>query len=276
VRALGKNRFRTTAVQLTRGALVSALAGLLSASASAGAWLLPTGQGQIIAGPAFSGTNRAFDSRGRLVPVPDYEKFELGTYIEYGLTDRLTLVAAPAYDRIRAPPPARSFKGLGESEYAGRFVLFRDATTIVSVQAGVRTPGPSIADTTDPFDPRRSLGFDFRGLIGRSFELTTMPAFIDVQGGYRYYTRNQPGEWRLDLTFGVRPVPRFLWLIQTFSVYSTAGGGGFVRYSWHKAAASIVLDISPHWSIQCGGFMTLAGIDAGRERGPFAAVWFRF
>jgi hypothetical protein len=276
VRALGNIRFGATAVQLACGALASALAGVPSEPASAGAWLLPAGHGQIIAGPAFSGTTRTFDARGRLVPVPYYKKFELGTYVEYGVTSRVTLVAAPAYDRIRAPPPAQSFNGLGESEFAGKFGLFRDGTTVVSVQAGVRTPGPSIADATGPFDPRRSLGFDFRGLIGRSFELTTMPAFIDVQGGYRYYTRNQPGEWRLDLTFGVRPVPRLLWLVQTFSVYSTASGGGFVRYSWHKASTSIVIDINPHWSIQCGGFMTLAGVNAGRERGPFAAVWFRF
>lgn len=276
MRVLGNYRFRTAAVRLACAALASALAGVLSEPANAGAWLLSAGQGQIIAGPAFSGTTAVFDSRGRLVPVPDYKKFELGTYIEYGLTNRVTLVAAPSYDRIRASPPAQPFNGLGESEFAGKFGLFRDGATVVSVQAGVRTPGPSIADATGPFDPHRSLGFDFRGLIGRSFELTTMPAFIDVQGGYRYYTRNQPGEWRLDLTFGVRPAPWLLLLVQAFSVYSTASGGGFVRYSWHKASTSLVVNINPSWSIQCGGFMTLAGVDAGRERGPFAAVWFRF
>jgi hypothetical protein len=248
----------------------------LAKDASAGAWLLPEGRGQIISGAAFSGTTRAFDSRGRLIPVPYYKKFELGTYIEYGLTNRLTLVAAPAYDRIRAQPPAQSYNGLGESEFAARFGVFRDDFTVVSVQAGVRTPGPSVADSTGAFDPRRSLGFDFRGLIGRSFEVATMPAFIDVQGGYRYYTRSQPGEWRLDLTFGARPIPQLLWLIQTFNVYSSAGGGGFVRYSWHKLSTSIVVEIHPNWAVQCGGFTTIAGIDAGRERGPFAALWYRF
>lgn len=277
MRAMVFIRFpRRAAILWACGFFASVVVGALVEPARAGAWLLPPGTGQIIAGSAFAGTTRAFDSRGRLIPVPHYKKFELGTYVEYGLTDRLTLVAAPAYDRIRAPPPAQSYNGLGESEFAARYGLYRDGRTVVSVQGGVRTPGPSIADATGPYDLHRSLGFDFRGLIGRSVEIATMPAFIDVQGGYRYYTQNQPGEWRLDLTFGLRPVPRLLWLVQGFSVYSTAGGGGFVRYSWHKLASSIIIDLHPQWSIQCGGFMTLSGINAGRERGPFAAVWFRF
>jgi len=276
VRASGNSRLSRLAAVLLACGSFALVAGALPQPARAGAWLLPPGKGQIIAGPAFLGTTRAFDSRGRLIPVPSYKKFELGTYIEYGLTDRLTLVAAPAYDRIRAPPPAQSFNGLGESELSARFGLYRDGWTVVSVQGGVRTPGPSIADATGPFDPRRSLGFELRGLVGRSLEITSMPAFIDVQGGYRYYLQNQPGEWRLDLTFGLRPVPRLLWLVQTFSVFSTASEGGFVNYSWHKLASSVIVDLHPRWSIQCGGFMTLAGVNAGRERGPFAALWFRF
>jgi hypothetical protein len=264
------------AVLSTCAAAVSLAASNPVTPARAGAWLMPPGKGQIITGAAFAGTSRAFDSRGRLIPVPYYKKFELGTYIEYGLTERLTLVAAPAYDKIRAPPPAQSYNGLGESAFGARFGVYRDPSTIVAVQAAVLTPGPSIADATGPFDPRRSLGFDFRGMIGRSFEITTMPAFVDVQGGYRYYTQGQPGEWRVDLTFGLRPLPRLLWLVQTFSAYSAASGGGFVRYSWHKLASSLVFDLDSRWAVQCGAFMTLAGVDAGRERGLYSAIWYRF
>jgi len=277
VRAMGIfSLSRTAALPLAWVGFVSVVAVALVEPACAGAWLLPPAAGQIIAGPIFSGTTRAFDARGRLIPVPYYKKFELGTYLEYGLTNRLTLVVAPAYDRVRAADPSQNYQGLGESFFGGRFGLYRDDKTVVSVQAGALTPGPSIANSTGPFNPRRSLGFEFRGLIGRSVEIATMEAFVDVQGGYRYYMQNQPGEWRLDLTFGLRPVPRLLWLIQTFSVYSTASGGGFVNYSWHKLASSFVVDLHPQWSIQFGGFMTLAGVNAGRERGPFAALWLRF
>lgn len=242
----------------------------------AGAWLMPPNSGQVIAGVAFSGTTRAFDAQGRLIPVPYYRKFELGTYIEYGLTDRLTIVAAPAYDRIRSPTPGLSSNGPGESEIAARLGLYRSDNTVVSMQAGFHTPGASFADSTGPFLIHRALGADFRAMIGRSCLIVTMPSFIDVQMGYRYFARNQPGEWHADLTFGVRPLPGLLGMVQSFSTFSSASGGGYVRYSWHKLAASAVLDIAPEWSVQAGGFLTVAGSNAGRELGPFGAIWYRF
>jgi hypothetical protein len=60
----------------------------------------------------FSDSTLAFDAQGHVIPVPSYRKFELGTYIEYGLTNWLTLVASPSYDRIENPPPGRSYNGL--------------------------------------------------------------------------------------------------------------------------------------------------------------------
>ena len=60
-------------------------------AAWASAWLLPPGDGQIITYAGFSDSTRAFDGHGNLIPVPDYQKFELGTYVEYGVTDWLTL-----------------------------------------------------------------------------------------------------------------------------------------------------------------------------------------
>lgn len=247
-----------------------------SSPAAAGAWLMPPGDGQIISGAAFSNTTKAFDAQGRVIPVPYYRKFELGTYVEYGLIDRVTLVSSPSYVRVATPAPGQSYNGLGESEVAARLGLYRDYPTVVSVQAGFRTPGASIADSAGPFNPRRAFAFDMRAMIGRSLMLTTVPSFIDVQIGYRYYLRNQPGEWRADLTLGMRPLPRLLALLQSFNVFSTAAGIGYVHYSWHKIALSVVFDLAPQWSIQGGGFFTVAGINAGRELGPFAALWYRF
>jgi hypothetical protein len=73
-------------------ALVAA-AGLGAAGIEAawgGAWLMPPGEGQVIAYTAFSESNRAFDDQGHLIPVPAYKKFELGAYVEYGVTNWLT------------------------------------------------------------------------------------------------------------------------------------------------------------------------------------------
>jgi len=97
-------------------AAVAWLPGVGFEAAWASAWLLPPGDGQIITYSAFSDSTRAFDGHGNLIPVPDYQKFELGTYVEYGVTDWLTVSAAPAYDRVQTPVPGQSYTGLGESE----------------------------------------------------------------------------------------------------------------------------------------------------------------
>lgn len=238
------------------------------------AWLMPPGDGQLITYSAFSESTRAFDANGKLIPVPDYRKFELGTYLEYGVTDWLTVVAAPAYDRVSTPTPGQSYNGLGESEIAGRVRLYRSDTTVVSFEAGFRTPGPSF-ESQGPFEVRRAASFDLRGLLGHNFVVAGIEGFIDIEAGYRFYTRNQPGEFRLDLTGGLRPLPRLLVLMQSFTSLSY-GTSQFPHVSWTKLQPSLVYDIAAQWSLQLGAFLTVAGINAGREIGPIVGVWYRF
>ncbi|MGH6834415.1 MAG: hypothetical protein ACREC9_02480 [Methylocella sp.] len=259
-------------------ALIAAASGLIGAGIEAawgGAWLLPPGDGQVIADTFFSESTYAFDAHGHLVPVPSYKKFELGTYIEYGLTNWLTLVASPSYDRIRNPPPGQSYNGLGESEIAARVGLYRTDTSVLSFQAGLRSPGGSFADSLGPFELRRAASLDIRGLAGRNVAVAGMEGFVDVQGAYRFYAAGQPGEWRIDLTMGLRPLPRLLVMLQSFTSIVN-GSLQFGHVSWTKLQPSLVYDITPQWSVQIGGFVTVAGINAGRELGPTAGVWYRF
>jgi protein XagA len=74
---------------------------------------------------------------------------------------------------------------------------------------------------------------------------------------------------------GVRPQPRLLVMLQSYTSISN-GSFQFGHESWTKLQPSVVFDISRQWSVQLGGFMTVAGINAGRELGPLAALWFRF
>src|ERR1700730_16735823 len=89
------------------------------------------------------------------------------------------------------------------------------------------------------------------------------------------YAAGRPGECRIDLTMGLRPWPRLLVMLQ--SCTSIVNGSlQFGHVSWTKLQPSLVYDIAPQWSVQIGGFITVAGINAGRELGPTAGVWYRF
>ncbi len=48
------------------------------------------------------------------------------------------------------------------------------------------------------------------------------------------------------------------------------------RYNWVKLQESAVYDFSTRWSVEGGFFETVAGMNAGRELGPIASVWYRF
>jgi hypothetical protein len=244
-------------------------------AAWSGAWLMPPGDGQVIAYAAFSDSTRAFDAHGHLIPVAAYKKFELGTYIEYGLADWLTLVASPSYDRIQNPPPGSSYNGPGESEIAARVGLYRSDTDVVSLQMGLRTPGASFADSLGPFEVRRSMSIDVRGMAGHTYEIAGMPGFIELEGAYRFYAAHQPGEWRMDATVGLRPLPLLLVMMQSFTSISL-GSGQFGHVLWSKLQPSLVYDIAAQWSVQIGGFLTIAGVNAGRELGPIVGLWYRF
>jgi protein XagA len=240
-----------------------------------GAWLMEPGDGQAIVYSDFSDSARAFDAEGRLIPVPQYRKFELGTYIEYGLTDWLTLVVAPAYDRISTPPPGQSYNGLGQSEAAARIRVLQNDSSVISFQAGLRSPGASLADSLGPFEVRRAASLELRGLAGRNIVLLGMESFVDAEAAYRFYGGNQPGEWRIDLTMGVRPFPSLLVMLQSFTSI-TNGTSNFGHVSWTKLQPSFVYNLAPQWSVQLGGFLTVSGINAGRELGPMAGIWYRF
>ncbi len=63
--------------------------------ASAGAWTLPDGDSQIIAGVTYSTASKSFDDSGNTVPI-SYRKILSQAYIEYGLTNDYTLILEPA------------------------------------------------------------------------------------------------------------------------------------------------------------------------------------
>jgi protein XagA len=265
--------------------------------AFAGAWLLAPGEGRAIVYSVFSESSQAYDFQGRLIYEPQYRKFELGTYIEYGVTDWLTLVISPAYDRIRGhpfnpslpslkPPPGRSYNGGGESAAAARIRLYQNENNVLSFQAGLQTKGASLAGPLSPFELRRAPSLELRTAAGTSATIFGKESFIDAEAAYRFYAK-EPGEWRFDLTFGIRPVPGMLLMLQNFASFTKAppifpqwvltNGSSKYDRSWSdKLQPSIVFDITPQWSIQAGSFFTVAGKNAGREFGPLIGVWYKF
>lgn len=245
----------------------------VGAVARASAFLAPVGEGEVITATEFSGSTRAFDANGKLIPIPEYAKFELASYIEYGVLDDVTLIAQPFFDAAHQDDTSVSTPGV---EIGARLGLAQFGPSVISVQGLVNVPfSPARLGEAD-FDEDDVVSGDLRLLIGHTFLVEGAPGFLDLQGGYRWQTDGLPNEWHADFTAGIHPLPRFLLMLQTFATFADRSTAVCDRYYWFKLQESGVYDLSRDWSLQGGFFETIVGMNAGRELGPMVGLWYRF
>ena len=108
-----------------RGALSASIALTLApAAALAGAWTYPQGQGQIIE-TLFGWVGEGLSYGG--AAGPKESRVEAQTYVEYGLSDRLTVVGQAALERYElTAPSADVFRGFDYSDIGLRAKLWSD------------------------------------------------------------------------------------------------------------------------------------------------------
>lgn len=249
----------------------------LAAPAMAGAWTLRPGEGLALVTGTASRANRGFDGDWRSGAAARTDKFELQAWLEYGLGERFTAIVSTGLQHLAiAAPVDASRTGLGYSEFGGRFGLFENATSVVSVQATMRMPG-TFDDSNPAAIGYANTEYDLRALFGTSFSIAGRSAFIDLQVAQRARAGDPPDEFRADLTFGLRLQPRWLLLAQSFNVISQGGSApSFPAYEYHKLQLSAVYDVAPNWALQFGAFTTYAGRNSLQENGAVFSVWYRF
>jgi len=238
---------------------------------------MPEGTGQVLATATASSSTTAFDQSRQLTSIPRYNKDELNILIEYGLTDRLTLIFQPGLQHIDIAPPidaARS--GLGYTELGGRYKFLQGSDWLLSAQSTLRIPG-----TTDRTNPA-AIGYtdveaDFRLLFGYNFRIGAMPAFADVEVAHRQRGDGAPNEFRADGTLGVQFIPQWTLLLQSLNVISEGSVSPiFGSYDYYKLQLSLVYDLAPTWSVQGGAFTTYIGRNSLQENGAILGVWHKF
>jgi hypothetical protein len=246
-------------------------------AALAGAWTLEAGSGQLIITDTLSQGVDIFNAARNLQPTSRYSKNELQALIEYGATDRFTVILEPMLQHVDIAAPIEAQRtGPGYTEFGGRMRVLEGDGWILSGQTTLRVPG-----TFDRSNPA-ALGYtdtqlDVRALFGYTFAVGAWPAFVDVQVAQRFSLGWQPDEFRSDITFGVRPAPQWLLLAQSFNVISEgAGTWGFPSYDYYKLQLSGVYSVTPALSLQLGAFTTYTGRNALQENGLVLGAWYKF
>jgi hypothetical protein len=243
----------------------------------AGAWTLPEGEGQATVIGTWSNATHAFDAGGNSTATPRTEKMELQGLLEYGATDRFTVILTPGLQHLDIAAPVNATRsGFGYFELGGRYKLFGGPSWVISAQATLRAPGvfePLNAAAIGYTDPET----DLRALFGYGGSVGGMPAFVDLQLAQRFRAGTPPSEFRADATVGVTPWPTWMLLGQSFNVVAEGSAPPiFPNYAYHKLQLSVVHELTPAVAVQFGGFTTIAGHNALQENGMLLGVWYRF
>lgn len=270
---------RRDQVRTVVGGLASALA-LFGAEAQGGAFTQQAGEGQaFLSGYASEGA-AYYDRRGRLTPRGRFSKRELQLYVEYGLTDALTLIGATALQRISSADEYETSRrrGFGRTELGLRARLWTDGRWVVSAQAAGALAGAKRGDGFAAVGEADDQ-LDARVLVARSFEAFGGHGFVDVAAGYRARAGDPADEARIDATLGWRKRgSRVLWLAQSFSAIGLGRWSGpyGLRQRVHKVQTGAVYDLTSRFFVHASGFASVYGRDSLDEKGAMVGVGCRF
>jgi len=250
----------------------------------AGAWTQPQGHGQIILNGYYYTADKRFDNSGNTVALPQYNKYELNPYVEYGYTDFLTLGANLSLQAVSQESGSGTLTnyGLGDSEFFARVRLWQKGGMVVSAMPLVKLPSPERASEQPKIGathPDAALGI----AGGYGFELFGQHHFADVAAMYRYRFGTPENQINFSTTLGIGITPRWTVLPQVFVTQraETPTAATFTQssgddYDATKLQLSAAYAYSPTTTFQAGVFGDVDGKNTGIGRGVLLSVWRNF
>ena len=191
---------------------------VLSGPAAAGPWPRDKGEGMLILTTLMDRADGFFDTGRERQSGGYFYKDEISAYIEYGATDRFTLVGRFAWQNVDqfSEGVRDTAQGFAASELGIRGQFLQSGPWRVSAQFSYFFPGEGENVTNQPLgqgDEAR----DMRLLVGRALPRN---GFSDLQVGYRSRDGRFLDEWRVDATIGMDVAERWSVMAQTYSVWN--------------------------------------------------------
>jgi hypothetical protein len=246
--------------------------------AQAGAWVMAKGEGQAITTLSLYHSDGGFDDQGQPVPVARYRRTEIATYLEYGLTDRLTVGFKPRYQWASTGAGTLRSEGrsLGDLDVLARRNLFTHGPWVGAVQGLVKFPAYERSRLPAPGNGRRE--YELRLAMARNLEIVWPGDFIDAELAYRRGTRGLADQIRAEATIGLRPSSRLMILVKGYRTVSQGLGDGHPgsSYDLDKLELSGVLRLTRSVSLELGAVRDLSGQRVGLGHAVNVGLWLRF
>ena len=219
-------------------------------------------------------------------PSGEPKPLRRAAYVQYGLTDSLTVYGETAFEHYAiGQPNANTYNGLDYSGLGLRISSGRPANGYSrarrprSYRAPIIRRRPPRRETQDGRGRRASTPAAISPSLHSRFWLVSgsVPGFLDAEVAYRLRTEGPPDEWHGDLTVGFKFTPKIMLMLQDFTTVSmSTNNPTFPAWRQSVVEASVVYALNDKWSFQVGAvFNRMDGQDQQRTRRR-SAVWRNF
>ncbi|MGE3920397.1 MAG: hypothetical protein AB7F64_05565 [Gammaproteobacteria bacterium] len=254
--------------------------------AYAGAWAQPKGKGLMIPLVRYYRSCQYWDPSGNLHDVPCYYQSEFNPYLEYGLTDKLTIGMNPFVRQITNAGIVGAIH-FDNSEFFGRYLFWQKDYSAFSAQFTVNIPFyqkfPPVLAFTAPFAViQRQYYVNGRLLYGTGGVFNSKNKstwYANFEGAFQHYFNGAADEIRLDFTTGLKSSNnRVELMFQSLNTISLHNPSGIEQpnYNLFKLVPSIVYWATGHVAFQAGVSQDIYGTNTGRGTAPFIAAWIKF
>jgi hypothetical protein len=260
---------------MIRASLITLVLLTGASGAWAGAWTLASGKYAAFTGTTISTASRRFDSGGAPSEHVVFNKMTFQNWMEYGLTDSVTVLAVPAYVFAETGTDKRKVTQMGSGSIeAGMRLRLWSKYSVLSIQASAKTAGAFDMATSSSGEAGRQL--EARLLFGRSFKLLKLDGYLDFEMARRWIARPRPDEFAVEGSLGLNVTSDDLLLFQNFTFFTVGDARApYESYALSKLQLSLVHRLSSRWSVQSGYFCSLGGRNIVKERGLVGTIWFK-
>ena len=243
----------------------------------AGAFLQPEGHGQIILDKLSAKAKASASASPEAVPLSSWAKREWAAAFEFGATDWATITARGSWDALAwrscICAPVESARGVGAGALGTRLALWQVPNWTASFEIERSWAGTGARQWTGAPDSVASTGLRLQS--GYNFAWFEKTGFVEAAVGTRFLASPFAAEQQIDLTFGVRPVPKVLLLAQEFVRWAPPGGPLPARFS-SKMQFSTVYFRNSRYAVHVGIYDTIRARGIAPERGIVTGIWYRF
>lgn len=254
---------------------------------TAGAWGRSKGEFFLSLQPYYYSTDQYYDRQGdRHDRGGTFRKYEINPYMEYGVTDKDTVILNIFYDWLTddSAEGKKKNQGFVDQEIAWQHRLYSDGVGVLAVQGLCIIPsGYDIED-----DPRLGYG-RFGGevslLYGRSYKLADCYGFIDLRLGFRDYFGYPSSQIRSMVTTGYDIFPKWQILGAVELHYGLNNGTNKLlgpnllaqpNYRLLKLSLAARYRINDRYSLVAGGYNHAWGEETGCGGGGYVSLWYTY